>query len=183
MLSNFPENTISPLIHMGENVKIGKYNIIDDDVFIDDDVEIGNFCIIGAGSRIGRGTKIHNYVEIRQHTSIGEGCYIDSQVSFSGHSIIGNNVTLRYGVIIARGVQVGDNTYIAPRVMTNNLDQNQHQVGGAHIGADCFIGTNAVLQHGISLCDNVVVGTLAFVNKNCDEKTVYVGIPAKKLNS
>ena len=98
--------------------------------------------------------------------------------------IIGNSVTLRYDTIIARGVEIGDGTYVCPRVMTNNLNTSKSQIGGAKIGKNCFIGTNAVLQHGINIGDNVVIGSLAFINKDCEENSTYIGIPGKswKIN-
>jgi len=64
--------------------------------------------------------------------------------------------------------------------MTNNLNTSQSQIGGAKIGDNCFIGTNAVLQHGITIGNNVTIGSLAFVNKNCESDSTYVGIPASK---
>ncbi|MFM7636628.1 MAG: acyltransferase, partial [Crocinitomicaceae bacterium] len=73
--------------------------------------------------------------------------------------------------------------YVCPRVMTNNLNTSKLQIGGAKIGADCFIGTNAVIQHGIIIGDNVTIGSLAFVNKDCEANFVYVGIPAQKKSS
>ena len=129
---------------------------------------------------IGNNTIIKNFVELREDTIIGENCVIDSRVSSSGKCKIGNNVTLRYDSIIARGVEIGDNTYVCPRVMTNNLNTKHSQIGGAKIGENCFIGTNAVLQHGISLGDNVTIGSMSFVNKDCDSDSTYIGIPAKK---
>ena len=89
-------------------------------------------------------------------------------------------MTLRYDVIIARGVEIGDGTYICPRVMTNNLDSGKTQIGGAKIGKKCFIGTNTVLQHGIEITDGVTTGSMSFVNKDITEKGIYFGNPAKK---
>jgi UDP-N-acetylglucosamine acyltransferase len=63
---------------------------------------------------IGNNTIVMNYVELRKGTIIGENSYIDSRVSSSGDCIVGNNVTIRYDSIIARGVNVKDNTYISP---------------------------------------------------------------------
>ena len=123
---------------------------------------------------------IKNYVELRKNTIIGSDCYIDSRVSTSGNCKIGNNVTLRYDTIIARGVEIGDGTYICPRVMTNNLDSGKTQIGGAKIGKKCFIGTNTVIQHGIEITDNVTTGSMSFVNKDIKEKGIYFGNPAKK---
>ena len=92
-----------------------------------------------------------------KNTKIGKDCYIDSRVSTSGDCEIGNNVTLRYDTIIARGCKIGDNTYVCPRVMTNNLDTEKIQIGGAHTGKNCFLGTNTVLQHGISIGNNCTI--------------------------
>jgi acetyltransferase-like isoleucine patch superfamily enzyme len=64
--------------------------------------------------------------------------------------------------------------------MTNNLDTGKSAIGGAKIGANCFIGTNAVLNHGIELGDNVVIGSLSFVNKNIPSNEVWFGNPARK---
>ena len=66
--------------------------------------------------------------------------------------------------------------------MTNNLNTEHQQIGGAKIGNNCFIGTNAVIQHGINIGNNVIIGSMAFVNKDCDTNSTYIGIPAKKLN-
>lgn len=152
---------ISEKAKIGKNVSIGAYCVIEDDVVIGDN------------------TVIRNYVELRKNTIIGNNCIIDSRVSSSGQNRIGNNVTVRYDSILARGVEVGDNTYICPRVMTNNLDTGGEQIGGAKIGKNCFIGTNTVIQHGITLGDGVVTGSMSFVNKNIPNNEIWFGNPAK----
>jgi serine acetyltransferase len=64
--------------------------------------------------------------------------------------------------------------------MTNNLNTDQEQIGGAKIGKNCFIGTNAVIQHGITIVEDVTIGSMSFVNKSITEAGTYIGIPAKK---
>jgi len=132
-------------------------------------------------TEIGDGTTFGNYVEIRSGVTIGENCYIDSGVCMTGDADIGNNVTIRNFVVIARGCVIGDNTFIAPRVMFNNLDSEGQKVGGATIGKDCFIGTNSVIQHGITICNGVTVGAMSLVLHDITEPGVYVGVPAKKI--
>ena len=171
---------VSSKTKISESAKIGHFSIIEDNVEIGDNVEVGNYCIICEGTIIHKNTIIKNYVEIRENVTIGSSCYIDSMVSFSGDSVIGNHVTLRYGVIIARGVIVADNSYLAPRVMTNNLDKGLNCVGGAHIGENCFIGTHSVLHHGIIIGNDVVIGALSFVNKNCSDNKTYFGVPSRE---
>ncbi len=144
-------------------------------------VTIGNYCVIEDDVEIGDNTIIKNFVELRNGTVIGKNCYIDSRVSTSGDCKIGNDVTLRYSVIIARGVEVGDGSYLCPRVMTNNLNDKGDGIGGAKIGKNCFVGTNSVLQYGIKICDNTIMGSLTFASKDIFESGTYVGIPAKKI--
>ncbi len=153
--------------------------MISEKAVIGKNVSIGAYCVIEEGVVIGDNTTIKNYVELRKNTIIGENCYIDSRVSTSGDCKVGNNVTVRYASILARGVEVGDGTYICPKVMTNNLNTGQTQIGGAKIGRNCFIGTNTVLQHGISIGDNAITGSLSFVNKNIPEGEIWFGNPAK----
>jgi acetyltransferase-like isoleucine patch superfamily enzyme len=170
---------ISEKAKIGANLVIGHFCIIEEGVTIGDNVTIGSYCHLKNGVVIGNNTTLMDYIELRSNTTIGNDCYVDSKVSSSGNVIVGNGVTLRYDTILARGVEVGDGTYICPRVMTNNLDTGKHQVGGAKIGKNCFVGTNAVLQHGINIEENVIIGSMSFVNKDCIANSTYIGIPAK----
>jgi UDP-2-acetamido-3-amino-2,3-dideoxy-glucuronate N-acetyltransferase len=174
-------NIIAANFRHGKNFKIGHHCIIEEGVEVGDDVTIGNFCVLNKDVKIGSGTRLMHYVELRSDTIIGERCYVDSNVSSSGACKVGDEVTLRYGAILARGVEIGDKTYVCPRVMTNNLDTHQDQIGGAKIGPNCFIGTHSVIQHGIKVVGNVIVGSMSFVNRDILESGTYVGIPAKKL--
>ncbi len=153
--------------------------MISEKAIIGKNVIIGEYVIIEEGVVVGEGTTIKNFVELRKNTVIGKDCYIDSRVSTSGDCIIGNNVTIRYDSIIARGCKIDDNTYICPRVMTNNLNTGKIQIGGAHIGKGCFIGTNSVLHYGIKIGDNSVTGAMSFVNKEIPEGEIWYGNPAK----
>lgn len=152
---------------ISEKAKIGK------------NVKIGAFCIIEEGVVIGDNTVLKNYVELRKDTKIGKNCYIDSRVSSSGNCIIEDNVIVRYDSIIARGVVIGEGTYICPKMMTNNLNTNKKQIGGAHIGKNVFVGTSSVLQHGITIGDNCSIGALSFVNKDLPSNELWYGNPAR----
>ena len=147
---------------------------------IGENVEIGEYCIIEDGVEIGDNTIIRNYVELRKGTVIGKDCYLDSHVISSGDNSIGDRVTIRFNSIIARGCEIGDDTFIAARLMTNNLDSEKTPVGGAKIGKKCFIGTNVVIHHGINICDRVTLGAMSFINKDITTPGTYFGNPAKK---
>lgn len=153
---------------------------------IHDTVEWGHYCLFDMKDgeyliSIDHGTVIKNYVEIRSGVEIGSECYIDSKVTFTGDAKIGNNVTIRNNGVIARGVEIGDNTFIAPQVMFQNLDTNEDVVGGAKIGKNCFIGTNVTFKEGVTICDDVIIGSKSYVGKDILEAGTYVGSPVKRV--
>lgn len=145
-------------------------------------VKIGEYCVISKDAWIGENTKVNNYVELRSGTVIGKDCYIDSGVCVTGDANIGNRVTLRNNVTIARGSEIGNDTFISPNVMFNNLDTEGNKIGGAKIGKNCVIGSATVLHHGITICDNVKIGSNSFVRKDITEPGTYAGTPAKRIN-
>ncbi|MEI6020067.1 MAG: DapH/DapD/GlmU-related protein [Bacteroidota bacterium] len=174
-------NNISPKAKLGKNIKIGQFNIIENNVVIGDNVEIGSFCIIRSNVKIKNNVVLKNHIEIRENTNINASTFVDSYVAISGNVKVGKNVTLRYGTILARGAVVSDNCYLSPRVMLNNLNQDKKQIGGAYIGKNSFIGTQSVLHHGVKIGANVTIGAMSFVNKDCKANKTYVGIPAKEI--
>jgi len=161
-LDNPYNNRIHPTAIIHKGAKIGK------------GVKIGAYCVIDADVTIGDNTVIKPYVELREGTIIGKDCYIDSRVTVTGDAKIGDNATIRNGCIIARGSQIGNNTFLAPQVMFNNLDSGKNKIGGAHIGNDCFVGTNTTFHHGVIVTDGVVIGAKSFVHKNIEESGTYM---------
>lgn len=158
---------------------LGKFCIISPKAQIADDVQIGHFCIID-DVVIGPGTVIKSHVEIRSGTRIGAMCYLDSGVKISGNAEIGDAVVLRYDTIIARGCRIGEDTYVSPQVMFQNLDHERQSVGGALIGRGCFLGTNASFAAGIRVADRTVVGAKSLVTKSIEEAGwIYIGVPAR----
>lgn len=156
-------NDISHDFKHGKNLKIGSFNVIEEDVIIGDNVDIQNFVLLKKGTRI------------------GNNCYVDSYFRSSGDNKIGNFVTLRFGSTIAKKVFVGDNVFIAPNVMTVFSLPDGTKSSGTIIGAGVFIGTAAVLAPNITIEEGCVIGANTFVNKSILERGIYVGNPAKKI--
>ena len=153
-------------------------------------LKIGKYCHIYPEVQVGDNGHIRSYVELRNDTIIGDDCYIDSGVRSSGECIIGSRVTLRYDSIIAKRTKIMDDVFIAPQLMTENINHLGVPVGGAQIGVGVwdrekpfrvFIGTNVTLAAGITICPNVVIGSKANVRKSITEPGVYLGNPARKL--
>jgi UDP-2-acetamido-3-amino-2,3-dideoxy-glucuronate N-acetyltransferase len=158
-------NKIDTTFKHGNNFKIGHYCVIEEDVVVGDNVEI------------------QNYVLLRKGTRIGDNCYIDSYVRSSGDNSIGNDVTIRFGATIARKVIIEDNAFISPNVMTVFSSPDGSKSALTLIKKGAFIGTAAVLGPNITISEGSIIGANAFVNKDCLEKGIYVGNPARKIKS
>jgi len=165
---------------MVEMEKVGT-NLIAKDFEHGENFEIGHYNIIHPNCKVGDDVQLRSNVELRPKTTIGNDCYIDSGVKSSGKNYIGDGVTLRYDSIIARGCRIEDGSYICPQVMTNNVDHEGNQVGGATVGKDCFIGTQTVLGAGIEIVEGTVVGSCGMVTKDIKERGVYIGTPVEKI--
>jgi len=159
MEANFVHRTFEH----GKNFKIGKFNVIQN------------------GCQVGDNIKIEHFVLLKKNTKIGNNVYVDSYFRSSGNNKIGNNVTLRFGSTIAREVTVKDDVFISPNVMTIYSTASHEKIGGTVIGKGAFIGTNAVIGPGIKIGPGVVIGSMAYINRDCLEPGVYVGIPARKI--
>ena len=174
-----PESSIASSAQIDATVRIGRFCLIEDGVRIGRDSIIGDFCIIRSGTTIGPETRVMNFVELREDTRIGVNCYIDSGVKSSGSCSVGDRVTIRYDAILARGCVIENDVYISPQVMFINVDPSGNAIGGALVGSNCFIGTNATIQAGVTICPGVVVGAKALVTRSLDQPGTYVGSPAR----
>jgi len=156
-------------------------NIIHDSFKYGENLKLGNYCVIEEDVIVGDNVDIQNYVLLRKGTRIGNDCYVDSYFRSSGDNEIGNNVTLRFGSTIARKVFVRDNVFISPNVMTVYSLPDGSKSEGTVIGADAFIGTAAVLAPNITISKGSIVGANSFVNKSITQRGVYAGNPAKLI--
>lgn len=156
-------NEIHPTFKYGRRFKMGRFCVIEEDVIVGDNVELGHFVLLKEGTRI------------------GDDCYIDSYVRSSGQNRIGRNVTLRFGATIARNVDIEDEVFISPNVVTVFSLPNGTRSPGITIGKRAFIGTGAVIGAAVTIGEGVVIGANSYVHRDCLEKGLYVGNPARKV--
>jgi acetyltransferase-like isoleucine patch superfamily enzyme len=52
---------------------------------------------------------------------------------------------------------------------------------GTFIKKSAFIGTAAVVGPNVTIGEGVVIGAQAYVSKDCVERGIYIGVPAKLL--
>lgn len=79
------------------------------------------------------------------------------------------------------GIHIGDETYIASGaiIFTHDFARNMH--ADTYIGKRCFIGANAIVMCGITIGDNVIIGSGSVVTKDIPSNCIAAGNPARIL--
>lgn len=139
--------------------------IVSDSANINDDVEIGPYSIIGDDVTIASGTRVDSHVVISGPTVIGEDNHIYQFASigddpqdkkYAGEPTalkIGDRNTIREFCTVSRGTTqdkgetvIGDDNWIMAYV---------------HIAHDCMIGSNTIMANNATLAGHVHVGDWA----------------------
>ncbi|MBD5397986.1 acetyltransferase [bacterium] len=117
---------------------------------------ISNDVYQGKDSSAGYGTFIAHNAHIGPLVKVGNGCIINT------HCVLDHEVT------------VGNFSHISV---------NATLCGKVKIGSNVFVGAGVVIKDGVKVCDDVIIGAGAVVVKDINENGIYVGCPAKKINT
>ncbi|WP_418892364.1 acyltransferase [Limibacterium fermenti] len=79
------------------------------------------------------------------------------------------------------GIHIGDESYVASGaiIFTHDFARSMH--ADTYIGKRCFIGANAIVMCGITIGDNVIVGSGSVVTKNIPSNCIAAGNPARVI--
>ncbi len=146
---------------------IHKTSIVSSKAEIAENVVIGPYCIIGENVKIGRGTKLISNVHIEGKTEIGENCtiYPYATIGFPPQDLkykdeetgvkIGNNNIIREYVTIHRASVSGDGW--------TNIGDNNFIMAYVHIAHDCKIGNSVIMANLATLAGHVIVEDYVFI--------------------
>ena len=126
---------------------------------------------------------------------IGEGCYIEPpfHANWGGHHChFGKNIYANFNLTCVDDthIYVGDYTMFGPNVtiasaghpICPELREKGYQYNMAvHIGRNCWIGAGVIIVPGITIGDNVVIGSGSIVTKDIPDNVIAVGNPCKVL--
>ena len=181
--------------------------IIGKDVFIGSNCYIGNGVEIGDKTKILQNTCVYGRTKIGKGTIIKSNTTIGSEgfsFSFTGDELfhfphvgsirIGENVWIGSNCTVEKS-QI-DETLIEDHVKIDDLVHVGHNskikkfsqitvgsiIGGrVIIGQGCWIAPHVVVDTGIEIGENSMIGTLSFVKADVEKNSVMVGSPAKLL--
>lgn len=117
---------------------------------------------------------IHPSAVINGYVSIGDGNYISSNAIINTLVKIGNGCIINSGAIIEHECTLDNFVHIGPGAVL---------AGNVIIGERTFIGANAVIKQGVKIGVNVIIGAGSVLLKDVLDNEVWVGNPAKKINT
>lgn len=146
-----PTALISPRSNIADNVRIGPFVIIEDDVTIGPDCEISSHAVIKRYTTMGRGNQV------------GESAVIGGtpqDVKFrheASRLIIGDDNLIREFVTIHRASGEGEATRLGSR---NFL------MIGVHIAHNCLVGDDNIFANNAALAGHITVEDHVFLSNN-----------------
>lgn len=129
---------------IGNNVTIGPFCYVGDNVELGDDCILESHVVIKGPSRIGKGNRFF------QFCSIGEDCQDKKYAGEPTELVIGDNNVFREGSTVHRGTIQDESITI---IGSNNL-----LMVNAHVAHDCVLGDNVILANNVSLAGHVHIG-------------------------
>ncbi len=147
-------------------------------------------CVIRSGSviyedvRLGEGVELGHSVLIREDVNLGKHSLVGTGSILEGHISIGSNVKLQSGVYVSSYSTIEDKVFIGPYAVLLNdkyMLQRSYSLKGPRIRSGVSIGGNSTILPGVEVGEKSIVGAGAVVASDVPPRTVYVGVPAKKL--
>ena len=156
-------------IHLGDNVAIDDYCVLD--ARGGDTSEI----TIGENSVIGRNTILRTkdgVIRFARGTSIGANCIFSSASSLTA----GENLLVASCTYVMAGGQ-----HSFERLDVPLISQGMVSKGGISIGDNVWIGARVTILDGTRIGDNAIIGACSLVNKSVPDWAIAYGIPARPM--
>lgn len=204
-----PTALISQSAKIGNNVTIGAFSMIHDDVIIGDNSIIGAYCEIGyptslanknqliiendslirshsviyIGSHFGAGLQTGHHVTVRENTQAGKDWKVGTLSDIQGDIIIGDHVRMHSNVFIGKGAVIGNFAWLFPYVvLTNDPHPPSDVCLGVIVEDYAAIGARSTILPGLTVGMHSLVAAHSCVTKNVSPHTVVLGAPAKPVS-
>ncbi len=137
---------------------------------------------------VGTGTRIWAWAHVLPGAVVGADCNICDHAYVEGGSRVGSRVTVKNGVLIFEGVEIGDDVFLGPGVVfTNDLRPRAHvkkagqELSRTVVATGATIGAGAVIVCGIEIGEHAFVAAGAVVARDVLPHALVGGNPARWL--
>ena len=154
---------------------------------------VGDDCIIGTSVVIYRGAELGNKIlvadlsTVRENVTIGDFSIVGRGVAIENQCKIGKYCKLETNVYITAYSELEDRVFVAPGAVTSNdnyvgrTEERFKHFKGVIIKKGGRIGANATILPGKTVGADGLVAAGALLSKDCPEKKIVLGSPAKVL--
>ena len=151
-----PTAIVDSKAELAENVEIGPFSVIENDVMIDDGTKIQSHSLIASGTRLGK------------NIFIGKGAVLGTQpqdLKFKNEKTyleVGDSTVIREFATLNRGTSFSYKTVVG---------RNCFLMAYVHVAHDCIIGNNVIISNGVNMGghviieDNVSIGGLSAIHQ------------------
>ena len=203
-----PTAIVSDKAIIGNQVDIGPFTTIHQNVTIGDNTTIEGYCDIGVSNHLSAGEQLHisNDSHIRSHSIFYEGSHFGKQLTtghrvtvrektlagrnlqigtltdIQGHCSIGNYVRLHSNVHIGQHSKIGNYIWIYPYVvLTNDPHPPSDLAFGVTVEDFAVIATMTVILPKITIKTGCLIGAHSKLGIDTEANMLYSGNPAVKV--
>lgn len=143
-----PLARISPKAHLGTNVSIGPFTIVEDDAVIGDGTTVAANALIGTGARIGRDCRIHHGAVVGHAPQ--DLKYAEEKTTCE----VGDRTVVREYATLHRGTGEGGRTVIG---------SDNFLMAYVHVAHDCILGDHIIMSNAAMLAGHCHVADYAII--------------------
>lgn len=201
-----PSSYVSTGAKLGDDVEVGPFAIIHDNVILGNRVKVGAYCELGISTKLGDGTPLiigddslirshaafyesssfgpglttGHHVIVREKTIAGAGFQIGTLSEIQGDCSVGDYVRFQSNVFVGKKTTIGNFVWILPYVvLTNDPTPPSNLLMGCTIEDYASIAAASVVLPGVTVGHHSLVAAQACVTKNVPPNKVVAGVPAR----
>ncbi|MDC0598498.1 acetyltransferase [Gammaproteobacteria bacterium] len=206
MISVHASALVSTSARLGDDVEIGPFCIVHDNVVLGNRVKVEAYCELGKPTSLGDGTPLiigddalirshsvfyesssfgeglvtGHHVTVREKTIAGLAFQIGTLSEIQGDCSVGNYVRFQSNVFVGKKSTIGNFVWILPYViLTNDPTPPSNVLLGCTIEDYASIAAAAVVLPDITVGHHALVAAKACVTKNVPPNKVVAGVPAQ----